>query len=103
MLLTCSSREYVAVALYNSLVHIASEEKRKAAIDGSWIDKQQEQQQQKLNKTKQQKNKNKNFATMLYKFLSLGWSELSDYNLHILDKKNSLFNFWVVKDDPGQA
>ena len=103
MLLTCSSREYVAVDLYNSLVHIVSEEKRKAAIDGSWIDKQQEQQQQKLNKTKQQKNKNKNFATMLYKFLSLGWSELSDYNLHILDKKNSLFNSWVVKDDPGQA
>ena len=24
---------------------------------------------------------------MLYKFLSLGWSELSDCNLHILDKK----------------
>ena len=24
---------------------------------------------------------------MLYKFLCLGWSELSDYNLHILDKK----------------
>ena len=40
---------------------------------------------------------------MLYKFLSLGWSELSDCNLHILDKKNSLFNSWVVKDDPGQA
>ena len=40
---------------------------------------------------------------MLYKFLSLGWSELPDYNLHILDKKNSLFNSWVVKDDPGQA
>ena len=90
-----------AVALYSSLVHIVSEEKRKAAIDGSWIDKQQ-QQQQKLNKTKQ-KQKNKNFATMLYKFLSLGWSELSDYNLHILDKKNSPFNSWVVKDDPGQA
>ena len=53
------------------------------------------------NWTKQ--NKSKNFATMLYKFLSLGWSELSDYNLHILDKKNSLFNSWVVKDDPGQA
>ena len=55
-----------------------------AAIDGPWIDKQQ-QQQQKLNKTKQKKSKN--FATMLYKFLSLGWSELSDYNLHILEKK----------------
>ena len=53
------------------------------------------------NWTKQ--NKSKNFATMLYKFLSLGWSELSDYNLHILDKKNSLFNSRVVKDDPGQA
>ena len=45
-----------AVALYSSLVHIVSEEKRKAAIDGSWIDKQQ-QQQQKLNKTKQKKKK----------------------------------------------
>ena len=51
-----------------------------AAVDGSWIDKQQQQQQQQqLNKTKQKKNKN--FATMLYKFLSLGWSELSDYKL----------------------
>ena len=55
------------------------------------------------NLTKQNKKRNKNFATMLYKFLSLGWSELSDYNLHILDKKNSLFNSRVVKDDPGQA
>ena len=54
------------------------------------------------NWTKQNKQK-KHFATMLYKFLSLGWSELSDCNLHILDKKNSLFNSWVVKDDPGQA
>ena len=100
VLITKVTNKY-AVALYNSLVHIVSEEKRKAAIDGSWIDKQQEQQQQKLNKTKQKKNKN--FATMPYKFLSLGWSELSDYNLHILDKKNSLFNSWVVKDDPGEA
>ena len=38
------------------------------------------------NWTKQNK-KNKNFATMLHKFPSLGWSELSDYNLHILDQK----------------
>ena len=38
-------------------------------------------------KQNKNKNKNKNFATMLYKFLSLGWSELSDYNLHILVKK----------------
>ena len=48
-------------------------------------------------------NNNNNNNKKLYKFLSLGWSELSDYNLHILDKKNSLFNSWVVKDDPGQA
>ena len=37
--------------------------------------------------TKENKTKKKNFATILYKFLSLGWSELSDCNLHILDKK----------------
>ena len=48
-------------------------------------------------------NNNNNNNKNLYKFLSLGWSELSDYNLHILDKKNSLFNSRVVKDDPGQA
>ena len=56
VLITKDTNKY-AVALYNSLVHIVSEEKRKAAIDGSWIDKQQEQQQQKLNKTKQKKPK----------------------------------------------
>ena len=53
VLITKVTNKY-AVALYNSLVHIVSEEKRKAAIDGSWIDKQQ-QQQQELNKTKQKK------------------------------------------------
>ena len=56
VLITKDTNKY-AVALYNSLVHIVSEEKRKVAIDGSWIDKQQEQQQQKLNKTKQKKTK----------------------------------------------
>ena len=45
VLITKVTNKY-AVALYNSLVHIVSEEKRKAAIDGSWIDKQQQQQQQ---------------------------------------------------------
>ena len=52
VLITKVTNKY-AVALYNSLVHIVSKEKRKAAINGSWIDKQQ--QQQKLNKTKQTK------------------------------------------------
>ena len=51
VLITKVTNKY-AVALYISLVHTVNEEKRKAAIDGSWIDKQQ-QQQQKLNKTKQ--------------------------------------------------
>ena len=44
VLITKVTNKY-AVALYNSFVHIVSEEKRKAAIDGSWIDKQQQQQQ----------------------------------------------------------
>ena len=43
VLITKVTNKY-AVALYNSLVHIVSEEKRKASIDGSWIDKQQQQQ-----------------------------------------------------------
>ena len=34
-----------AVALYNFLVHIVNEEKRKASIHGLWIGKQQQQQQ----------------------------------------------------------
>ena len=49
VLITKVTNKY-AVALYNSLVPIVNEEKRKASIDGSWIDKQQQQQ---LNKTKQ--------------------------------------------------
>ena len=47
VLITKVTNKY-AVALYNSLVHIVSEEKRKAAIDGSWIDKQQQQQQKSI-------------------------------------------------------
>ena len=35
-----------AVALYNFLVHIVNEEKRKASVHGLWIGKQQQQQQQ---------------------------------------------------------
>ena len=49
VLITKVTNKY-AVALYNSFVHIVNEGKRKASIDGSWIDKQQQQQ---LNKTKQ--------------------------------------------------
>ena len=45
VLITKVTNKY-AVALYNSLVPIVNEEKRKASIDGSWIDKQQQQQQQ---------------------------------------------------------
>ena len=55
VLITKVTNKY-AVALYISLVHTVSEEKTKAAIDGSWMDKQQlQQQQQKLNETKQKK------------------------------------------------
>ena len=43
VLITKVTNKY-AVALYNSLVPIVNEEKRKASIDGSWIDKQQQQQ-----------------------------------------------------------
>ena len=55
VLITKVTNKY-AVALYNSFVHIVNEGKRKASIDGSWIDEQQQQQQQQqqqLNKTKQ--------------------------------------------------
>ena len=61
VLITKVTNKY-AVALYISLVHTVNEEKRKAAIDGPWIDKQQ-QQQQKLNKTKQKKQKLCHYAT----------------------------------------
>ena len=43
VLITKVTNKY-AVALYNSLVPIVNEEKRKASIHGSWIDKQQQQQ-----------------------------------------------------------
>ena len=43
VLITKVTNKY-AVALYNSFVHIVNEGKRKASIDGSWIDKQQQQQ-----------------------------------------------------------
>ena len=45
VLITKDTNKY-AVALYNSLVHVVNEGKRKASTDGCWIDKQQQQQQQ---------------------------------------------------------
>ena len=74
-----------AVALYNFLVHIVNEERkkeRKASIDGSWIDKQQ----QHATTTKIEQNKKAKKLPLYYMFLSFGWSELSDCILNILDK-----------------
>ena len=69
--------------LYNFVLHIVNEEKKKPQLIAPGLTNNNNNNK---NTTKQQQQK---ITTVLYKFLSLGRSELSDCNLNILDKKFS--------------
>ena len=66
--------------LYNFVLHIVNEEKKKPQFIAPGLTNNNNNK----NTTKQQQQQ---ITTILYKFLSLGRSELSDCNLNNLDKK----------------